>query len=223
MKYNMCGRFSLIDIDAIFSRYRIKLNQGINIKPHYNIAPTQFVPVIYQENKIEYMKWGLVPFWAKDSKIGHKMINARSETLTEKPSFKHLLKQNRCIVPVSGFYEWKKIDKQKVPYYIGIKGSELLSFAGLYDIWKDSTGNELKTFTIITTNANNTIKPIHNRMPVILEKEFENKWIDAKFQDVNSLMQMLKPCPDDNMIAYAVSTKVNSPKNDSPELLRKAN
>ena len=217
----MCGRFTLTDIDAFFSRYRIILKQGINIQPHYNIAPTQFVPVIYQEGKIELMKWGLVPFWAKDSQIGHKMINARSETLTQKPSFKHLLKQNRCIVPCSGFYEWKKIDKQKVPYYIEIKDSELLSFAGLYDIWKDSAGNELKTFTIITTNANNTLKPIHNRMPVILEKGFEEKWIDDKFQDVNSLIQMLKPYPDENMIAYAVSTEVNSPKNDSSELLKK--
>ena len=225
----MCGRFALSDIVDIFSRFKIIIPEGFKekITPHYNIAPTQNIPIIYkdknQENKIEFMKWGLVPFWAKDPRIGNKMINARSETLTQKPSFKHLLKSNRCIVPGSGFYEWKKIDKQKVPYYIGIKDNKIFSFAGLYDRWRDSAGNELKTFTIITTDANNTLKPIHNRMPVILEKEFEEKWIDTKFQDVNYLMQMLKPYPDDNMLTYAVSSEVNNPKNDNPKLLRKVN
>ena len=225
----MCGRFSLTDIGSIFSRFGVIISKDINkkITPHYNIAPTQKIPVIYQdnnqENRIEFMKWGLVPFWAKDPKIGHKMINARAETLAQKPSFKHLLKSKRCLVPSSGFYEWKRIDKRKVPYYIGIKNSKIFSFAGLYDIWKDGDGNELKTFTIITTNSNNTLKPIHNRMPVILEREFEEDWLDAKTHDFDSLKQMLKPYPDDKMIAYAVSTEVNNPSNDNPELIRKVN
>ncbi len=225
----MCGRFSLTDIDSIFSRFGVIISKDINkkITPHYNIAPTQKIPVIYkdknQENKIEFMKWGLVPYWAKDPKIGYKMINARAETLTQKPSFKHLLKSKRCLVPSSGFYEWKRIDERKVPYYIGIKNSKIFSFAGLYDNWKDSVGNELKTFTIITTNSNNTLKPIHNRMPVILEREFEEDWLDVKTHDFDSLKQMLKPYPDDKMIAYAVSTEVNNPSNDNPELIRKVN
>ena len=225
----MCGRFSLTDIDSIFSRFGVIISKDINkkITPHYNIAPTQKIPVIYkdtnQQNKIEFMKWGLIPFWAKDPKIGHKMINARAETLAQKPSFKHLLKSKRCLVPSSGFYEWKRIDKRKVPYYIGIKNSKIFSFAGLYDIWKDSVGNELKTFTIITTNSNNTLKPIHNRMPVILEQEFEEDWLDVKTHDFDSLKQMLKPYPDDKMIAYAVSYEVNNPSNDNPELIRKVN
>ncbi len=225
----MCGRFSLTDIDSIFSRFGVIISKDINkkITPHYNIAPTQKIPVIYknknQENKIEFMKWGLVPFWAKDPKIGYKMINARAETLTQKPSFKHLLKSKRCLVPSSGFYEWKRIDERKVPYYIGIKNSKIFSFAGLYDNWKDSVGNELKTFTIITTNSNNTLKPIHNRMPVILEREFEEDWLDVKTHDFDSLKQMLKPYPDDKMIAYAVSYEVNNPSNDNPELIRKVN
>ncbi len=225
----MCGRFSLTDIDSIFSRFGVIISKDINkkITPHYNIAPTQKIPVIYknknQENKIEFMKWGLVPFWAKDPKIGYKMINARAETLAQKPSFKHLLKSKRCLVPSSGFYEWKRIDKRKIPYYIGIKNSKIFSFAGLYDNWKDSDGNELKTFTIITTNSNNTLKPIHNRMPVILEREFEEDWLDVKTHDFDSLKQMLKPYPDDKMIAYAVSTEVNNPSNDNPELIRKVN
>jgi len=225
----MCGRFSLTDIGSIFSRFGVIISKDINkkITPHYNIAPTQKIPVIYQdnnqENRIEFMKWGLVPYWAKDPKIGYKMINARAETLTQKPSFKHLLKSKRCLVPSSGFYEWKRIDKRKVPYYIGIKNSKIFSFAGLYDNWKDSVGNELKTFTIITTNSNNTLKPIHNRMPVILEQEFEEDWLDVKTHDFDSLKQMLKPYPDDKMIAYAVSTEVNNPSNDNPELIRKVN
>jgi len=225
----MCGRFSLTDIGSIFSRFGVIISKDINkkITPHYNIAPTQKIPVIYkdknQENRIEFMRWGLVPYWAKDPKIGHKMINARAETLAQKPSFKHLLKSKRCLVPSSGFYEWKRIDKRKVPYYIGIKNSKIFSFAGLYDNWKDSVGNELKTFTIITTNSNNTLKPIHNRMPVILEREFEEDWLDVKTHDFDSLKQMLKPYPDDKMIAYAVSYEVNNPSNDNPELIRKVN
>ena len=151
------------------------------------------------------------------------MINARAETLTQRPSFKHIFKTKRCVVPSSGFYEWKKIDKQKVPYYIGIKNCKTFSFAGLFDNWKDSDGNELKTFTIITTNANNTLKPIHDRMPVILEPEFEEKWLDTQKQDPDSLAEMLKPYPDDQMIAYPVSSKVNNPVNDNPKLVRRIN
>ncbi len=225
----MCGRFTLTDTDNISSRFNITTSMNISekITPHYNIAPTQIIPVICkgenQENIIEFRKWGLVPFWAKDTEIGHKMINARAETLTQKPSFKPLIKSKRCLVPSSGFYEWKKIDKRKVPYYIGIKDSKIFSFAGLYDNWKDNAGNELKTFTIITTDANNTLKPIPNRMPVILEKEFEEKWLDIKTQDFDSLSEMLRPYPDNKMIAYAVSSEVNNPNNDNPQLIRKVN
>ena len=225
----MCGRFVLDDIDDIFPRYGIKDSNGIKEKltQRFNIAPTQSIPVIYkdknQENKIEFMKWGLVPFWAKDPKIGYGMINARAETLSQKPSFKHILKTKRCLVPSSGFYEWKKMDKHKVPYYIGIKNSRIFSFAGLFDNWKDSVGNELVTFTIITTDANNTLKPIHDRMPVILEQEFEEKWLDTRIQDFDSLAEMLKPYPDDQMTAYAVSREVNDPKNDNPQLIREVN
>ncbi|MHC4268453.1 MAG: SOS response-associated peptidase [Planctomycetota bacterium] len=223
----MCGRFALTDIDAIFSRLRVIISEDVKIQPHYNIAPSQNIPVIYKdknrENRIEFMKWGLVPFWAKDPKIGHKMINARAETLTQKPSFKHIFKTKRCLVPGSGFYEWKKVDKHKVPYYIGIKNCKTFSFAGLFDHWKDSDGNELKTFTIITTNANNTLKPIHDRMPVILKQEFEEKWLDIKTQDSDLLAEMLTPYTDDQMVAYPVSSEVNNPGNDNPKLIRRIN
>ncbi len=198
----MCGRFTLTDTDNFSSHFNITTTTNISekITPHYNIAPTQIIPVIYkdenQENRIEFRKWDLVPFWAKDPKIGYGMINARAETLTQKPSFKNLIKSKRFLVPSSGFYEWKKIDKRKVPYYVEVIEIKMFSFAGLYDNWKDNAVKELKTFTMITTDANNTLKPIHNRMPVILEKEYEEKWLDIKTQDFDSLREILKPYPD---------------------------
>ncbi len=222
----MCGRFVLEDIDAVPPRFSIKNPEGLigKLKPQYNIAPSQYVCIVNhdakQENRLEMMKWGLVPFWAKDPKIGNRMINARVETLTTKPSFKKILKTKRCLVPCTGFYEWKKIDKRKVPYYIGLKNSKIFSLAGLYDIWKDSEGNELKTFTIITTEANNTLKPIHNRMPVILPEEFEEQWLTTRIQESDSIMQMLKPYPDEEMTSYVVSNEVNNPANNGPQLIR---
>ncbi len=167
------------------------------------------------------MKWGLVPSWSKDPKIGNRMINARVETIAIKPSFKHILKTNRCLVPCSGFYEWKKNDKSKVPYYIGLKNSKIFCLAGLYDTWTDSDGNDLKTFTIITTQPNNTLKPIHNRMPVILHQEFEDQWLNTKIQDPDSIMRLLRPYPDDNMISHVVSNEVNNPENDNSQLIKK--
>ncbi|WP_162532443.1 SOS response-associated peptidase [Candidatus Scalindua japonica] len=225
----MCGRFVFVDIGAIFSKFRITITEDIikEITPRYNIAPSQYIPVIYQnkeqEYKMEMMKWGLVPFWAKNQKTASRMINARAETITTKPSFKHILKTKRCLVPASGFYEWKKIDNKKVPYYIELKNNNSFSFAGLYDIWKDSVGNELKTFTIITTDANNTIKPIHDRMPAILHKEVEGQWLNVKIQNPESIIQLLKPFPADNMKTYVVSNEVNNPRNDNAQLTREVN
>lgn len=223
----MCGRFVLDEIEAVFPRFGIVNSENIvgNKEPRYNIAPSHYVYVIYrnakQENKLEMMKWGLVPFWAKGPNIGSRIINARVETLTTKPSFRQILQTKRCLVPCSGFYEWKNVDKRKVPYYIELKNNKIFSFAGLYDIWRDNEGNELQTFAIITTQANNTLKPIHNRMPVILHEEFEDRWLNTKIQDTESITRMLKPYPDDNLTAYTVSNEVNNPKNDNPQLTKK--
>jgi putative SOS response-associated peptidase YedK len=223
----MCGRFVLESIDEVFPRFGLSGPEGFigNIKPRYNIAPSHYVYIISrnarQENTLEMMKWGLVPSWSKDPKIGNRMINARVETVTMKPSFKHILKTNRCLVPCSGFYEWKIIDKKKVPYYIGLKNGKIFCLAGIYDIWKDSDRNDLKTFTIITTQPNNTLKPIHNRMPVILHQEFEDQWLNTKIQDPGSIMRLLRPYPDDNMISYVVSNEVNNPENDNSQLIKK--
>jgi putative SOS response-associated peptidase YedK len=166
------------------------------------------------------MKWGLIPFWAKDPRIGNRLINARAETIAEKPSFKSALKANRCLVPASGFYEWKEIGGRKMPFLFQLKDISLFSFAGLYDVWKDEQKNEIKTFTIITTNANSFMAPIHDRMPVILTPENENIWLDNAINDVPQLLPLLKPYPDETMEMYPVSPAVNNPKTDSPELIQ---
>jgi putative SOS response-associated peptidase YedK len=222
----MCGRFALTDIDAIFSQYRVLISEDLTIGPRYNIAPSQSTPVIYLNREkgrvLEMMKWGLVPFWAKDPKIGNRMINARAETLDKKPSFRHLLKSKRCLVPSSGFYEWKRVGKSKLPHHIKLKKRALFTFAGLYDIRRDGEGNEIKTFTIITTEPNGILKPIHDRMPVILRQECEESWLGTGSQGLNSdaLMAMLRPYPDDDVEAYIVSNEVNFSTNDNPELIR---
>jgi len=222
----MCGRFVLEDIDGAFTRFLLSDSEDLmgSIKPRYNIAPSHYAYIILrnsrQENRLEMMKWGLVPSWSKDPKIGDRMINARVETIETKPSFKNLLKTNRCLVPCTGFYEWKTIGMKKVPYYIGLDDSRLFCLAGLYDVWKESDGNDLKTFTIITTQPNNILKPIHNRMPVILHQELEEQWLNTKIQNPDSIKKLLKPYPDDNLISYAVSNEVNNPENDNPQLIK---
>lgn len=222
----MCGRFVLESIDEVFQRFRLSGSEDLmgNIKPRYNIAPSHYAYIISrnakQENRLEMMKWGLVPSWSKDPKVGNRMINARVETIAIKPSFKHILKTNRCLVPCSGFYEWKAVGTKKVPYYIGLKNRKIFCLAGLFDIWKGRDGNNLKTFTIITTQPNNTLKPIHNRMPVILRQELEDQWLNTKIQNPDSIIRLLRPYPDDYMISYAVSNEVNNPENDNSQLIK---
>jgi putative SOS response-associated peptidase YedK len=222
----MCGRFVLESIDEVFQRFRLSGSEDLmgNIRPRYNIAPSHYAYIISrnakQENRLEMMKWGLVPSWSKDPKVGNRMINARVETIAIKPSFKHILKTNRCLVPCSGFYEWKAVDTKKVPHYIGLKNRKIFCLAGLFDIWKERDGNNLKTFTIITTQPNNTLKPIHNRMPVILHQELEDQWLNTKIQNPDSIIRLLRPYPDDYMISYAVSNEVNNPENDNSQLIK---
>lgn len=222
----MCGRFVLESIDEVFQRFRLSGSEDLmgNIKPRYNIAPSHYAYIVSrnakQENRLEMMKWGLVPSWSKDPKVGNRMINARVETIAIKPSFKHILKTNRCLVPCSGFYEWKAVGTKKVPYYIGLKNRNIFCLAGLFDIWKGRDGNNLKTFTIITTQPNNTLKPIHNRMPVILRQELEDQWLNTKIQNPDSIIRLLRPYPDDSMISYAVSNEVNNPENDNSQLIK---
>lgn len=218
----MCGRFVFFDVDKLSERFNLQNDITLNLKSSYNIAPTSDFPVVIMKDTItlEIMKWGLIPYWAKELNIQNQMINARAETLTEKPSFKNLIKSKRCLIPSNGFYEWKKEDNKKIPFFISLKNMELFSFAGLYDIWKDPLNNrEYKSFTIITTMSNSLISNIHDRMPVILKQEDEKIWLDKNIDDIKTLTNILKPFDSDKMQMYRVSNKVNNPKNDSKELL----
>jgi len=219
----MCGRFTLDPDKRFYPRFKIT-DAVYDVKPRYNIAPGQFVGVIVSDgitNKLEPMRWGLIPFWAKDPKIGYKMINARVESLNSKASFKYALKKRRCIIPASGFYEWKKSNGSKTPYYIYSRNKDYLALAGLYEIWKDPEGRDLKTFTIITTVAIPLVADLHNRMPLVLNKDNENAWLDPANEDAAQALVTLQNAKSPNLTRHAVSSQVNSPAFDSIELLKK--
>jgi putative SOS response-associated peptidase YedK len=218
----MCGRYTLTaDIDTISQRFKLDTH-GLKIEPRYNIAPSQEAPVIVVEDGkvLKMMKWGLIPFWAKDESIASKTINARAETLHHKPSFKKSLTEKRCLVPADGFYEWKKEGRGKIPIRFVLKNRDVFAFAGLWDTWRNQIGELVFSFTIITTKANALVRPIHNRMPVILKKEYEELWLDPKVNDIDKLLSLLIPYPPEMMEAYRVSSLVNSPKEDSPECIK---
>ena len=166
------------------------------------------------------MRWGLVPFWATDPKIGNRMINARSESAAVKPSFREPFKSKRCLVPSTGFYEWQKTNGNKTPHFIHLKSNELFSFAGLYDVWKDPEGKSMKTFTILTTVPNNLLKNIHDRMPVVLEREEEEEWLDPEMGEKDLFIKVLDPFPVAKMFEHVVSQEVNSPQNDGENLTK---
>ena len=219
----MPGLFSqAIELEVLKNRFGFSAG-GIVLNPSYNIAPRQEVPIVVREDRsiLKMMRWGLVPFWAKEESIGDNMINARAETVTQRLSFKNSFKERRCLVLADGFYDWKDDEKKgsKIPYRFVLKSREPFAFAGLWDIWKKPGGNMLLSFTIITTEANDLIHTIHNRMPVILSEKDEDIWLDQDMKDVNRLLPLLVPYPSDHIQAYKVSTLVNSPKNDSPECI----
>ncbi len=188
--------------------------------PRFNIAPGQLIFAIItdhnQSRRAGFLRWGLVPAWSRDEKIGNKMINARSETLHEKPAFKSLLSRKRCLIPADGFYEWKATGKGKQPVRILFKDERVFSMAGLYDTWENSEGQKVHSCTVITTQANDLISPIHHRMPVILKPEEEAIWLDRDIQDHNRLSTLLQPCHPDIMKVYPVASDVGNVKNDHP-------
>jgi putative SOS response-associated peptidase YedK len=214
----VCGRFVLFKLDEIPERYNV--SNTPNFEPSYNIAPSQNVPVIIRQpvNSVMLMKWGLIPFWAKDPRIGYKLINARAETVSTAPSFRLPFKKQRCLVPANGFYEWKRDGKFKEAHYFKFKDDNIMSFAGLYDIWKDAEGHETYSYTIITTEPDDLMKPVHNRMPVILHPISEDTWLnnEAVPQD---LLSLLKPLENKYLEEYVVSDDVNSPRNNSEKLI----
>lgn len=221
----MCGRFARTeDKDGLQGRFGFDDPDGVLLKPAYNIAPSQDCPVITVERDrrvLRMMRWGLVPRWAEDARTGYRMINARAETVSEKASFKEPLRKTRCLVPASGFYEWKKADKKtKIPYFFRLRDGALFAFAGLWTVRHPGKDDELHSFTIITTAANELMEPVHDRMPVILHKRDEARWLDPELSDPRDLMPLLAPFPSGEMERYRVSTYVNSYKNQGEECIR---
>ncbi|MCU0607049.1 MAG: SOS response-associated peptidase [Candidatus Edwardsbacteria bacterium] len=219
----MCGRFvRKATLEEIAEAFDLDV-PGIDLEltPSYNVAPGQRVAaaVCDRGRTLKQFKWGLVPFWAKDEKIGYRMINARAETVAEKPGFKRAFAKRRCIVVADGFYEWQQAGKTKVPHYVHLKSGKPLGFAGLYEHWRSPDGRTLDTCTIITTSANALMRPIHDRMPVILDREACGAWLDPEATDPQILAGLLAPFDPDRMEAYQVGPLVNSPRNDSPECI----
>ncbi len=215
----MCGRFSLTTAEEILNE-RFRLAGGAEpYVARYNCAPTQMLAVVSnaEPHKISYYKWGLVPFWAKDLSIGNKLINARAETILEKPAFRNAFRARRCLVLSNGFFEWKKSEKLKIPYYITLKNHEPFAMAGIWEIWETPGGERIHSFSIITTAANDLMKPLHDRMPVILNPDDESDWINRDHSTGPS--HLLKPYPSNLMKATRISVLVNSPYNDNPDIL----
>ncbi len=193
-----------------------------DLQPSFNVAPTDKVAVVLNNGlkQIVAMRWGLVPFWATDPKIASKHISARAETLTVKPAFKDAFKRRRCLVVADGFFEWQKQGATKIPLFIHLEPERPFGFAGLYEIWTPPLGEKLVTCTIITTEANELVRPIHDRMPVILPKEAEDFWLDSAVEDHMRLLDLLQPYQASDMSAFTVSKLVNSVKNNSPECIQ---
>ncbi len=221
----MCGRYALIaDLRELAERFQYTVSD-LDVRPRYNIAPSQDVLAVVSTSthtrEAAVLRWGLVPFWAKDSKIGYRMINAVGETVADKPAFKNAFRRRRCLVMADGFYEWRKDGRSKVPMRIGLKGWELFAFAGLWESWTDKgTGEVLRSCAIITCPPNELMAPIHNRMPVILPEAAETTWLNPAIEDPAVLTRLLVPFPSERMEAYPVSTLVNSPKNDTPLVMQ---
>jgi len=217
----MCGRYVLAQIDALAQRFGVQADLPATT-PRYNVAPTQTMPVVvkHSPNQLVLMRWGLIPSWAKEGKTEQTMINARAETLAQKPTFRRLLSSQRCLVPASGFYEWQQAAGGKVPHYISLKDEPLFAFAGLYDRWTDSQGTEVYSYTIITTAPNALMASIHNRMPAILGRDEEELWLNPDETESDRLLPLLKPYPAEMMQARPVSRAVNNVRNDTSTLLQ---
>lgn len=221
----MCGRFSFSQSNETIAEI-FQLDEVPQITPRYNLAPTQLIPTVLvtdeeQKRQFKMLQWGLIPGWAKDPKMGARMINAKAETVSEKPAFRSAFKKRRCLVLADGFYEWHEQNGEKQPFYFRLKQSQPFAFAGLWEHWKDAEGEVIESCTIITTEANDIVRPIHDRMPVILAPDYYEQWLDPKVQKPELLQPLLQPYHPEEMTAYAVSTKVNSPRHDSPECIEK--
>ncbi len=222
----MCGRYTLHVKVSDLQRLLGSVELPDDLEQRYNIAPTQPVAVVPNDGaqRLDFFRWGLIPFWAKDLSIGAKLINARAETVAEKPSFRAAFKRRRCLVPADGFYEWRKEadGKTKTPVHLRLKSGEPFAFAGLWESWENPDGSELRSCTIITTTPNELVAKVHGRMPVILPRDCHAQWLAEGDTDTSALRSRLAPYPADEMEAFEVSRLVGSPRNDSPACLEPA-
>lgn len=220
----MCGRFTLKQTaEGIEQTFHV--TKVHDLEPQYNIAPTQMVAaVLYnsetQQRELQKLRWGLIPSWAKDLGMGAKLINARAETAAEKPAFRSAFKHRRCLLVADGFYEWQHQGSKKQPYYFHLQEGKVFGFAGLWEQWQSPQGEEITSCTILTTKCNELLQPIHERMPVILQQQDYSLWLDPQVETPEPLQQILNPYPSEAMIAYPVSTVVNSPKHNSSDCIK---
>jgi putative SOS response-associated peptidase YedK len=223
----MCGRFVLLSsMEALAQQFELNptvVEASPPLHPRYNIAPTQPVAAIRRspgsdERELTHFRWGLIPSWSKDMKIGSRLINARSETVTDKPSFRAAFKRRRCLIPADGFYEWQWLGNKKQPVYIHSNDDWPFALAGLWEIWHSADGSVIESCTILTTEPNDLLKPIHNRMPVIIEPPDYDLWLDPG-PDPQVALHLFRSYPDHKMATYPVSTLVNSPRNDDPQCI----
>lgn len=220
----MCGRYSLTDLGDVLLRLFELPELPDGYRPRYNIAPTQRATAIIAANgqrRAELFRWGLIPSWAKDAAIGNKMINARAETVAEKPAFRTALRRRRCLIPADGFYEWQARGGRKQPVRFVSADGGILAFAGLWECWRPGGESEpeLRSFTILTTAANDFVRTVHDRMPVILPASAFDLWLDPTVQDAEAVLPLLTSAPEDTLRVYDVSTAVNSPRNDRVECI----
>ena len=217
----MCGRYTITSApEAIRALFRYP--EQPNFPPRYNVAPTQPIPIVRLaegQRQFALVRWGLLPSWVKDPKTFTLLINARGESVIDKPAFRAAMKRRRCLIPTDGFYEWKAVGGRKQPYFVRLKSSAPMAFAGLWECWTGPNGEELDTAAIVTTHANRLLTPIHERMPVIVRPSAYPRWLDPGITDPAALADILKPYAADEMTAYRVSKAVNSPRNNKPELI----
>lgn len=220
----MCGRFTLTTPASLITQL-FHLSSIPDLEPRYNVAPSQTIATVAIPSKQEgrqfqWMRWGLIPSWAKDEKIGYRTINARVETLAEKPSFRTAIKQRRCLIVADGFYEWKSEGKKKQPYYFQLQEGQVFAFAGLWDKWQSPAGESIVSCTIITTEANEVVRPVHERMPVILPEKDWDAWLDLSLTEPQEILPLLKPYASEVMQVNPVSLKVNSPAHEGRDCIQ---
>ena len=219
----MCGRFTLFEADKILSK-EFGVSGVPPLSPRYNIAPSQPIAAVRTPHtgagrELALLRWGLIPSWSKDPAIGNRLINARAETVQEKPSFRNAFRRHRCLIPTNGFYEWQRQERGKQPYFVRMRDGRVFAIAGLWDRWESSDKDVIETCTILTTGANTVLAPIHGRMPVILPQAEYARWLDPALKDPDSLSPLLVPFPPEGMLAIPVSPRVNAPSTDDEKCI----